>query len=533
MTLNLPHHKTIIFLLTTVLHFTLTNRAQAELTLHPLFTDHAVLQQGQPVPVWGTAEAGDKIQLSFAGQQKNTTTQADGTWMLTLAPLPASATPRNLTISSDKHNLTIQDILIGEVWLCAGQSNMARSMSGMVDKKDVIEDTKAGKFKNIRLFKVPLLGKNQSQTSVDTSWTPCSEESVNGFSGTGFYFGRALHRDLKVPVGLIHANWGGTNASCWISKNTLENDPTAAYLLSAFKASLARYPKAKKAYDQALAEWEQKAQAAKQAGQDFEEKAPREPMGLEHPKQPAGFYNGMIAPLQPYTIAGVIWSQGESNATNTTTASNYKKLMLALISGWRSDWVKKVSSGKQRNFPFYQVQLPNFSDGHPEAWPIIREQMLQIWQQGENTGMVVTIDIGNPDDIHPQNKRIVGDRLSRFAQANAYGKKIPYSGPIYQNMQVHESNITLTFTHLDGGLICKDGQSLRHFTIAGQDKKFVPAQAHIVNDTLIASSPQIKKPRAVRYAWSNNPENPNFFNQAGLPASPFRTDSWPTFTRKK
>ncbi len=529
--MNLKNH--VFVALITATHWLLALTSQAELSLHPLFTDHAVLQQGQPVPVWGTADADETILVRFADQMKKTTAQADGTWMLILDPLSVSAEPRTLSVSAGNDALTIKDILVGEVWLCAGQSNMARGMGGMVDKKDVIEDTKAGKFKTIRLFKVPLLGKNQAQTSVDTSWTQCTEESVNGFSGTGFYFGRALHRDLKVPVGLIHANWGGTNASCWISKNTLENDPAAAYLLRAFKDRLTRYPEAKKAYDKALAEREQKTKAAKLAGQRFEEQPPREPMGTEHPKQPAGFYNGMIAPLQPYAIAGAIWSQGESNATNTTTASNYKDLMLALVSGWRADWAKKVPNGKQRNFPFYQVQLPNFADGHPEAWPIIREQMLQIWQQGKNTGMVVTIDVGNPDDIHPQNKRIVGGRLARFAQANAYGKEIVYSGPIYKSMRVKNATIVLEFDQTGGGLSNKDGKALRHFTIAGEDEKFVSAEAHINDDnTISVSSPQVKNPQAVRYAWSNNPENPNFFNKENLPASPFRTDKWQAFTKK-
>ncbi len=534
MSFKQPHYQAKIARLSIAILCVLTCLSQAELQLHPLFTDHAILQQGQAVPVWGSADAGEKVRIRFGGQTKTSTTQADGKWVILLDPLSASAEPRTLSVSAGSKSLVIKDLLVGEVWLCAGQSNMARSMGGMVDKKDIIEDARAGKFETIRLFKVPLSGKNQAQSSIKASWAKCTKETVNGFSGTGFYFGHTLHRDLKVPVGLIHANWGGTNASCWISKDTLENDPAAADLLRGFKGSLARYPEAKKIYDIALAEWTQKVKAAELAGKSLTDIEPREPMGLEHPKQPAGFYNGMIAPLQPYAVAGVVWSQGESNATTAPKAAAYRNLMLALISGWRADWAKKTPGDQRRDFPFYQVQLPNFAGGDPDGWPIIREQMLQIWQQGKNTGMVVTIDVGNPDDIHPQNKRIVGDRLARFARANTYRKNIVYSGPIYKSMQMKGKALVLEFDHVGSGLSNKDSKALRHFTIAGEDEKFVNAEARIDGKgSVIVSSPKVKNPQAVRYAWSNNPENPNFSNKEGLPASPFRTDDWKTFDKKQ
>ncbi len=505
----------LIPLWTAAILFVTTIHGRAELKLHALFTDHAVLQQGVSVPVWGSADAGAIVKVSFSGQRKETKTPADGTWMILLDALAANPTPQFMTVSSGNDKLTVSDLLIGEVWLCSGQSNMARAMGGMKDKADVIADVNAGKFETLRLFKAPLSGKNTPQTEVDAIWQKCTETSVNRFSGTGFYFGRALHRDLKVPIGLLSSSYGGTNAFCWISKNTLENNPVATDKKNSLQRSIANYPLAKKQYDDALNEWTSKGKKGN---------PPREPMGKDHMKQPAGFYNGMIAPLQPFAIAGVIWYQGESNATNLRSASQYGELMLALVEGWRADWAKK---GPSHNFPFYQVQLPNYAGGHPQAWPVIREQMLRVWKKGSNTGMVTTIDIGNPMDIHPQNKRIVGERLSRFARGDAYDQDLVISGPIYQSMEIKDQTILINFDHVGKGISSKDGKALRHFAIAGADKNFVPATAEINKDgTITVSSPEVKEPKAARYAWSNNPEEINFFNDENLPASPFRTDKW-------
>jgi len=489
-----------------------------------------VLQQGVPVPVWGTSSPGTGVRVSFGGQSQTAKADNDGAWMVALDSLTASATPRALTVESGGEKLTVEDVLVGEVWVCSGQSNMARSMGGMKDKGDILAEAEAGKLENIRLFKAPLRGTGKAQTEVAASWAKCTQQSVNTFSAVGFYFGRALHRARKIPVGLIMAAEGGTNAHCWISKNTLENAEVTAPKREAFARQLANYPAAQARYEQALAEWNQKAEAAKALGKTLDEKPPREPMGPNNLRQPAGLYNGMVAPLQPYAIAGGVWYQGESNA-GMPSATNYRDLMLALVDGWRKDWMMKGpgggKAGGRRDFPFYLVQLPNFAGGHPQGWPVIREQMLEFWRQGKRTGMVVTIDIGDPEDIHPQNKRIVGDRLARFARGDLYGENIVVSGPIYRSMTVKDGTIRLEFDRRGGGLTAADGKPLRCFTIAGADGKFVDADVRIDGtEKLIVSSPAVKEPKAVRYAWSNNPESPNLFNKAGLPASPFRTDDW-------
>ena len=500
----------------------------AEFTLHALFTDHAVLQQGLPVPVWGTASAGDVIEVCFSGQTQTVTTSVDGQWVIVLEPLSSSADPRDLVVSSGDETRTVTDVLVGEVWVCSGQSNMARNMAGMHDKKDIIDEAKAGGFPNIRLFHVPVRGVAKPQANVEANWETCTEISVHRFSATGFYFGRALNRDRKVPVGLIQAAYGGTNATCWISPDTLQQAPALAGELNYFKHCVAEYPLAKRKYETAFKRWNQRMEMAEVAGETFDDERPWEPMGPDHMKQPGGFYNGMVAPLQPYPIAGVIWYQGESNATTPEKAIQYKALMLALIEGWRTDWASKaVDAEPQRDFPFYLVQLPNFGGGHPKGWPIIRDQMLQVAKEAKNAGMVVTIDIGDPDDIHPQNKRVVGGRLSQLVRGDAYGEDLVYSGPIYRSMTVQGDAVIIEFDHVGSGLTSSDSDPLRGFSIASGEGQYIPATATILaKDRISVTALKIKKPKRVRYAWHPNPDRPNLANHEGLPASPFHTDDW-------
>ncbi len=384
-----------------------------------------------------------------------------------------------------------------------------------------------GAYPLIRLFRVPVRGEDERQSKVEALWALCDGETVARFSAAGFYFGRALNRDLKVPVGLIQSAMGGTNAYSWINNETYQKDPAAKDSREHFDLAVKNYQRAKLKYDGQLKVWKENVAEAKRVGVHKKERAPRAPLGADHVKRPTGLYNAMIAPLQPYAIQGAIWYQGEANSRPPFT-SHYQELMLALVEDWRQDWVSQMPpESTRRDFPFYLVQLPNFAGGHKQGWPVIREQMLNFWQQGKNTGMVVAIDVGEAENIHPRDKTPVGERLARFARGNVYHQDLVYSGPIYKAMEVKGAGIELKFDHSGGGLKSSDGQSLRHFTIAGADGVFVEAETVIVDkDTLMVRSEKVPQPRAVRYAWSNNPEKINFYNAEKLPASPFRTDNW-------
>ncbi len=498
--------------------------ANAEVSVHALFTDHAVLQRELPVPVWGKAAAGAEVTVSFSGQEKVATAAADGRWQVVLDALKTSAEPAAMTIKAGADTLTVSDLLVGEVWVCSGQSNMAMSVAGTLDAETARKEAGAGKFAEVRLFKVPVTGADEPVATVNAQWALCDAASVSGFSATGFYFGTTLNRDLKVPVGLIQSAMGGTNAYSWINGETFRNDPVGAPTREYYDAALTAYPAAKEKFEKARAVWAENANAAKAEGKAFTTRAPRAPMGPDNVKRPAGHYNAMIAPLQPYAIRGTVWYQGEANS-RPPFCTQYRDLMFALVEDWRADWAT-ASGLERRDFPFYLVQLPNYADGHEQGWPIIREQMFRFWKDGKNTGMVTTIDVGEADDIHPRDKKPVGERLSRFARANTYGADIVYQGPIYETMKVIDNTIVLSFGQVGGGLLAKDGGALKYFEIAGDDQKFVPAEATIAGGSVVVKSDAIAKPIAVRYAWSNNPENPNFFNAEGLPATPFRTDDW-------
>ncbi|MCG8598908.1 MAG: hypothetical protein MI807_02090 [Verrucomicrobiales bacterium] len=513
----------LILLVATV---SLPPSASSALELHPLFTDHGVLQQELPVPVWGTAESGEKVTVSFAEQTVSAKADQKGEWMAILAPLVASAEPAQLTATAGEKSIVVSDILVGEVWVASGQSNMAQSVSRTFQAEATGKEAEEGKFRNVRLFRVPVAGADERTETVNAEWTETDPASVSRFSAVGFFFGAGLSEDRSVPVGIIQSANGGTNAYSWINSETRDKDPAAEETRKYYAAALKAHPAARAKYEKALAAWKEKAKAARAAGEKFTTRSPRPPQGPDNPKRPSGHYNAMIAPLQPYVIRGAIWYQGEANS-RVPFYPGYRDLMFALVEDWRTDWAA-ASGGKteRRDFPFYLVQLPNFAGGSPEGWPGIREQMLRFWQEGKNTGMVVAIDKGEADDIHPRDKKPVGERLARFARANTYGEDIVFSGPIYKSVRIEGDAAHLTFDHTGGGLKSFDGEDLRHFEIAGTDQKFHPATATISGDGLIVRSAEVPEPRAVRYAWKTNPEKINFGNEEGLPASPFRTDSW-------
>lgn len=441
--------------------------AFADVKPNPLFTDGAVLQRGQMVPVWGTADNGEKVTVEF-GNQKVSTTAKDGKWRVDLKPLQAGG-PFQMRIIG-KNEVTIKDLLVGEVWVCSGQSNMEWTI-GQIDKQK--EYAPQANFPKIRMFTVKKNPSLEPQTEAKGEWKVCTPENVPGFSAVGYFFARELHKNLKVPVGMVSSAWGGTVAQAWTSLEGFDGHEE----LRGFSENFQR----------------------------IKEKPPEK--GLNQ-NMPTVLYNGMIAPIIPYAMKGVIWYQGESNANNS---KQYQTLFPALIADWRRLW-------KQGEFPFFYVQIAPFKGQPPE----IREAQLLTLAKTTNTSMVVTTDVGDANNIHPVAKEPVGQRLALAARALTYGEKVEYSGPLYQSMKVTGDNAELSFTHVGGGLVAKDGE-LKGFTIAGADKKFVPAKAVIKGDKIIVSSPEVKKPTAVRYGWQNVPDV-NLFNKAGLPASPFRTD---------
>lgn len=447
--------------------------------------------------------------------------------MAFLDPVTANATGQDLRVHSGDESVTVTDLLVGEVWVCSGQSNMAAAVRNSTDYPAIQAEIAAGDlFGTLRLFRVPIQGADERLDRVNAQWNKVDAATASAFSATAFYFGRALNRDRDVPVGLIQSANGGTNAYSWINSATYEDDPVAEVTRKHWDAIARNGDKSLQRFETQKKVWAAKQRAAKLAKKPVQGRAPREPLHRDHVKRPAGHYNAMIAPLQPYAIAGAIWYQGEANS-RPPFCNQYKDLMLALVEDWRADW--NAASGLPSNqtrddFPFYLVQLPNYANGHPQGWPIIREQMLRFWQEGQNTGMVTTIDVGEPKDIHPRNKKPVGERLALFARGNNYGEDIVYSGPIYNNVETDGNRAIVSFDHCGGGLVSLDGKPLRHFQVAGEDLLFVDADAAIENNSVVVSSPQVDTVKHVRYAWTNNPETPNLVNQEGLVASPFRSD---------
>ena len=494
-------------------------RGDADVKLPAIFGDNMVLQRETSVPVWGWADTGEQVTVKMLGQTKATLPDASGKWMLRLDPLKAGG-PYTMTVSG-KNSITFHNVLVGEVWLCSGQSNMYFPVN-RADRAE--EEIAAAKYPQIRLISVPLLGTQEPQHDFQGKWDECSPETVGGFSAVGYFFGRELHKELKIPIGLIHCSWGGSACEAWVKRSVLESDPQYKPLLDQWDKTVASYnpQKAQAAYQQQLERWKKAALAAKKAGKPSPTppRPPANPLTGQH--RPANCYNGMLLPLIPYALRGVIWYQGESNASR---AYQYRSLFPTMIRSWRDDW-------QEGDFPFYFVQLANFKERKPQPgdsdWAELREAQLMTLRQ-PNTGMAVIIDIGQADNIHPTNKQDVGKRLALWALAKDYGRKLVYSGPIYRGMTKKGNEISLEFDHVGGGLVAKGGGHLEGFAIAGADRKFVWADASIAGDTVVVSSPRVSDPVAVRYAWADNPAC-NLYNKEGLPASPFRTDDWPGIT---
>jgi sialate O-acetylesterase len=639
------------------------------LSVASVFGDHMVLQSGMPVPIWGEGKPGASVSVSAAGQRAQGVVDPQGRWAVKLGALAASTAPMELSVQSDEQRVLFTDVLVGEVWVASGQSNMEWPVSS---SNNAAEEIAGADLPLIRLFQVPRLVASAPKHTVDAVWQVCSPQTVGAFSAVAFFFGRHLHQQLKVPVGLIHPSWGGTPAESWTSREALLGHPQLQMIVERFDAQL-NNAEAQTAFQQAYDRWVARAfhqdtgnlgetqgwagmdhasadwktmalpqywQAAglacngaiwfrreidvpaAAAGQearlrlgpvdDYDttyfngerigatgpetpnafaapreyripgrlikagrnviavrvfdhygqggiygqpldlvlgngqrlplagdwlyrierriepcaEPAPPQPLTWENAWAPSGLFNAMLHPVIPYAIRGAIWYQGESNADR---AEQYRWLLEEMISDWRRHW-------GQGDFPFLIVQLANFGTVLPAPaasdWAELREAQHQATTALANAGLAVSIDIGAAADIHPRNKQEVGRRLALAAERLAYGREVNHSGPVYESMTIEGDRIRLRFQHAEG-LTTINGQPLSQFAIAGEDRKFVWADATIEGNEVVVRGPTVSRPLAVRYQWANSPLPGNLTNASGLPAVPFRTDNWPGMTAGK
>jgi sialate O-acetylesterase len=493
---------------------------RADVKLPNLISDGMVLQQGMKVNIWGTADPGEHVTVTLQDQRATSVADGKGMWQVKLGPLNPGG-PFTLTVAG-KNIVVLHDVLVGEVWVCSGQSNMEMPVgvtqggwsSGVLNYQDEIA---RADYPMLRMFTVRRAVAGKPQTDVQGNWVAAHGQAVSDFSAVGYFFGRDLQRILNVPIGMIHSSWGGTTAEAWTSRGTLESEPEFKSILDDGTKLLSAYPKVVQDYEQQLAQWRQESDKAEGDGAPMPTfpTMPKDPRS--DPARPAGLYNAMVMPLTPYAIRGVIWYQGESNSDRPI---QYRKLFPAMIRDWRQSW-------GEGDFPFLYVQLANWGvHALKYRWPELREAQSMTLSLPK-TGMAVTIDIGDASNIHPTNKQEVGYRLALAAQGIAYGHDVIYSGPTYESMTIEGGKVRLHFQHAYGGLTAKSLSiiSVSGFEIAGEDRKFVGADARIEGDTVVVSSDQVPHPIAVRYAWGMNPR-PSIYNRADLPASPFRTDKW-------
>ncbi len=497
------------------------SHAHAEVKLPAIFGDHMVLQQNHRNRIWGWADPREEVFVSIDRQLKSVMAGPDGKWLAELEPMPAGG-PHTLTIKG-KNEVRIEDVLIGEVWVCSGQSNMEWPVSSAYDPDLEIP---SAKYPKIRLITVPKVGTQEPQYDFNGKWEACSPDTVGGFSAVGYFFGRLLHQTLDVPIGLIDNSWGGSACEAWIRRDLLASDERYTALLERWGQTEKSYDpqKAMEEYQVRLADWKALEEKARADGQPPPQRPQQPGNPLTGNARPSNIYNGMVKPILGYGIRGVIWYQGESNASR---AYQYRSLFPLMIQSWRDEW-------KSGDFPFYWVQLADFRDEKPEPaesdWAALREAQTLAMSALPNTGQVVIIDLGEAQDIHPRNKQDVAKRLARWALARDYGVPIVYRSPVYQSMEKKGSRILLTFDHVGGGLKTFDTREPQGFAIAGNDRKFVWAKASILaSDKVEVWSDQVADPVAVRYAWADNPVN-NLRSREGLPVTPFRTDDWPGIT---
>jgi sialate O-acetylesterase len=482
--------------------------AFADVKPNRLFSDHAVLQSGMSIPVWGTADPGEKVTVSFANQRKTTMTDADGRWMVRLGKLAPGGPFVMMVIG--KNALTINDVLVGEDWVGSGQSNMAFTISakvasyaGMLDEDKEIA---AANYPQLRIFMATTKKAHDPQTEIGGEWKIATPENAPAFSAVAYLFGRNLNQALHEPIGMIVVAFGASTAESWIARPVIASDPQIRPALDQFDDLYEFY----KTHPNATTD---QAPAAPQTinARPGKPGPLRDPVQDQH--QPTVLYNGMIHPIIPFAIRGVIWYQGESIVGGKAGVALYPHVMETLVKDWRQEW-------GESNFRFYFVQLPPLKNSSNN--PMVREGQSKLLTL-PNTGMAVTLDVGDPTNVHPKNKEPVGDRLSRIALANVYGRKIEFSGPVLAGTTIDGPNVVLHFAHAAG--LSSKGGALQWFQIAGSDGNYVNATANIKGEDVVVHSDEVTSPVSVRYGWDNYPEGANLVNGSGLPAAPFRTDS--------
>ncbi|MCC6682763.1 MAG: sialate O-acetylesterase [Phycisphaeraceae bacterium] len=504
------HHRFNVITLAVLLFVSISSAAAAQsLRIASIFGSHMVLQAEQPQTIWGWAAPGARVTVSVAGQNVSAVADKTGRWQVKLAPLPANKQALTMTVSDAAQSLTLEDIFVGELWLCGGQSNMSWGLKTAGDAENEIANAD---HPMIRLFIVTeRYSDDGPQPDVEGEWMLCTPENVPNFSAVAYFFGRDLQRALDCPVGLIVSARGGSAAEAWVRPQALQGDPDLSGLLQKRDEWFAQYP-------DILADYEQQVEQAKQQG----DQAPRPPRELNRFSYATESYNAMIAPLPPLAIAGVIWYQGEHNETR---AYQYRKLFPVVINDWRAQW-------QRPDLPFLFVQLPNFRDHLEEPADATRAELREAQAMAlklPHTAMVVTIDVGEAKNNHPKNKQAIGHRLTLAALGTVYGKDIAYQSPMVRDVQFNGPQVRVTFEHAAGGLVNTAEGPLQGFAVAGEDRVFHWAEASIDGDSVILQSKDVPRPVAVRYAWADNPAA-TLANGAGLPTAPFRSDDWPGLT---
>lgn len=512
--------------LTLSLAVALSAALRAELRLPAIISDHMVLQQKQSNPIWGWDTPGTKITVTFAGQARTATAGQDGRWTVKLDAVAANATAQSLTIAgSDKR--VLQDVLVGEVWMCSGQSNMGFQLAQ--DWNGDLEAA-ASKLPNLRLIKVPQVGTQELKDDFKGAWRASTPETAKAFSAVGFLYGRYLHEILGVPVGLIDNAWGGSAAEAWVRRESLEKDPRFQRLMEATvkRETSLQLDKARldRQHEEAEAQWKEAAARAK-AEKVAAPRAPASPYAwLTGNARPGNIFNGIVHPTLSYGMKGVIWYQGESNAGQ---AYEHAQLFPYLIEQWRQEW-------GQGDFSFYWVQLADFKAEKPvpgeSDWAELRETQTKTLKL-PNTGQAVIIDLGEGKDIHPRNKHDVAARLVRWALARDYGMKIPYRSPEFKGVEIAGNKATVTLDCFGSSLRAFDVAEAKGFAVCGEDKVWRWAMGKVIGpDKVEVWSDEVSAPIAVRYAWADNPVC-NLFSNDGLPVTPFRSDDFEMTTKPK
>ena len=504
--------------------------ASADVRLPQIFGDNMILQQKTSNAVWGFAEPGEKVTVKASwGSEARAVADKIGRWKV-LLKTPGPGTGYRLTVQG-KNTLTVRNVAIGEVWLCAGQSNMGWRLSAVFGGA---KDAALANYPNLRIFRSERKHSHQPQEDCVAKWAPCAPDSAATCSAVSFYFARKLHQELKIPIGIVVQPYAGTPIEGWMPREIQMNDPRTRKDVEETDKISAAYDitQAKKQLERAMQRWKQ--------GERRGKPVLRTPGNWGH-QYPGNIFNGMIHPVRPYGIRGAIWYQGERNAKDVPQALNYRRQLTLLINYYRSSWHELSGGNAAKDFPFYFTQLPSWTPAQEKpvehleaAWAVNREMMRLVASEVPNTGMAVSIDTGDVIALHPKNKKPIGLRHAYLALKQVYGKDIVANGPLFKKQTIKGNQISLEFDAVGSGLMTARPGKMNSFAIAGNDRKWHWADAKIKGDVVVVSSMEVSTPVAVRYAWAMNPSQRNLlYNKEGLPASPFRTDSWPLFDPKK